>query len=67
MGGSGHPIGRFRMAAQACPRCGHTEWRHAGTLREGPGRRAVAWRCVGCNWPCLIAPADMCAVAVSDL
>ena len=50
------------MAAQACPRCGHTEWRHAGTLREGPGRRAVAWRCVSCNWPRLIAPADMCAV-----
>ena len=59
MGRSGHPTGRFRMAALTCPRCGHAEWRYAGMLREAPGRQAVAWRCVSCNWPRLIAPADV--------
>ena len=47
------------MAALTCPRCGHTEWRYAGTLREAPGRQPVAWRWVSCNWPRLIAPADV--------
>ena len=56
-------IGRFRMAtAPTCRRCGHAEWRYAGMLREAPGRQALAWRCVACNWPCLVAPADVCPV-----
>ena len=46
-------------AAATCPRCGHAEWRNAGMLREAPGRQAVAWRCVACNWPRLVAPTDM--------
>jgi len=50
------------MAALTCPRCGHAEWRYAGMLREAPGRRSVAWRCVTFNWPRLIAPADVCPV-----
>ena len=48
------------MAELTCPRCGHAEWRSAGILREAPGRQPVAWRCVACNWPRLIATADMC-------
>ena len=47
------------MADPTCPRCGHTEWRSAGILREAPGRQAVAWRCVTCNWPRPVAPADV--------
>ena len=58
-GMSGHPTGRSRMAEPTCPRCGHTEWRSAGILREAPGRQAVAWRCVACNWPRPVARADV--------
>ena len=59
-GMSGYPTGHFRMAAPLnCPRCGHTEWRYAGMLQEAPGRKAIAWRCVACNWPRLNAPADV--------
>ena len=50
------------MAAPACPRCGHTEWRSAGMLRETPGRQAVSWRRVTSNWPHLVAPADVRSV-----
>ncbi len=50
------------MTVSTFPRCGHAEWRHAGTLREAPGRQAVAWRCMNCNRPRMIAPTDTCAV-----
>ena len=59
---SGPPVGRFRMTASTCPRCGHAEWRSAGMLREAPGRQAIAWRCVACNWPRLVARTDMGSV-----
>ena len=58
-GMSGHSTGRVRMAAPTCSRCGHAEWRYAGMLREAPGRQTVAWRCVACNWPRLMAPTDV--------